>query len=114
MKVVPFLVLLLAPFLTQALEYKVEIDNKNVRVSKIKMLPGEKIGSHRDEYPRVVVGLQGGVFTRIESDGSLTKVAFPTGEAVFLPADPIGQLHSGENGKKELEIIVIELKTATS
>lgn len=114
MKHIRFLMLLLIPFASQALEYKIEFENDKVRTSKITMLPGEKIGLHRDEYPRIVVGLKGGTFTRTESDGSLTKVFFPTGEAIFLPADPVGQLHSGENGNKELEIIVVELKTANS
>ncbi len=75
------------------------------------MLPEEKIGLHRDEYPRIAIGLKGGLFTRIESDGSLTKIDFPTGGAIFLPADPVGQLHSGENGNQDLELILVELKS---
>ena len=114
MKIIYFLILSLIPFASQALEYKVEFENAEVRVSKIKMLPGEKVGPHRDECSRIVIGLKGGTYTRIEADGSFTKVSFPPGEAIFLPADPVGQLHSGENGDKELEIIVVELKTAGS
>ncbi|NNM43254.1 MAG: hypothetical protein HKM07_02805 [Chlamydiae bacterium] len=106
-----FLTLLSIPLFAHTLEYTIQCENDQVRVSKMKLLPGEQIGLHRDEYPRVVVGLKGGHFTRIEEDGSSRDIVFPTGEAIYLEADPVGQLHSGENGTEELEIIIVELKT---
>jgi hypothetical protein len=43
----------------------------------------EEIGLHRDAYPQVVIGLQGGIITRLEANGSTVHVNFPTGRAVF-------------------------------
>jgi quercetin dioxygenase-like cupin family protein len=111
MKFAFFSTLLSLPLFAQALEYHIQCENDQVRVSKLKLLPGEKIGLHRDEYPRIVVGLKGGAFTHIEEDGSSKEILFPTGEAIFFEADPTGQLHRGENGTEELEIIVVELKS---
>ena len=111
MKYILYCVCLL-PFAAQALEYKIQHENEQVRVSKIILEPGEKVGLHRDEYPRTVIGLKGGTFKRIEEDGSTKDVIFPTGEAVFLEADPVGQKHSGVNTSADfLELIVIEYKT---
>ncbi len=103
--------LLLAPFLSQALEYAIEFENDSVRTSRMKLDPEEEIGLHRDANPRIVIGIKGGAFTRFEADGSKTIVHFPTNGAIFLPADPIDQQHKGKNGNQELEILVIELKT---
>lgn len=104
-------ILAVLPLICQAMEYSPLCENAEVRVSKIKLQPEEKVGLHRDEYPRVVVGIKGGVVTRLEQDGSTQDVVFPTGEAIFLEADPVGQQHSAVNGTEELEIIVVELKT---
>jgi quercetin dioxygenase-like cupin family protein len=92
------------------MEYRLQHENETIRVARIALEPGEKVGLHRDEYPRVIVGLKGGTLTRIEADGSMTELTFPAGESVFLEADPIGEMHSAVNGSSELEIIVVELK----
>lgn len=110
MKWIYFLTVLSIPMITQSLEYELQYENETVRVSKIGMKADEKAGLHRDEYPRVIIALKGGSITRIEEDGSSKEILFPTGEAVFLEADPMGQLHLGENGKTDLEVIVVELK----
>jgi hypothetical protein len=111
MKFLLLLTTLVAPLATQALEYTIQTDNEVVRIAKIVLAPGDEVGLHRDEYPRVVFGVKGGTFTRIEEDGSLTKVNFPTGEAIFLEADPVDQQHRGVNKSgKTIEIIVAEFK----
>ncbi len=96
------------------MEYCIQCENDQFRVSKIALDSGEEVGLHRDEYPRVVIGLKGGSYTRIEKDGSTKAIRFPTGEAVYLDADPIDQLHTGKNSDEPLEIIVVELKTKKS
>jgi len=112
MKLHVFLIALSIPFFAQSLEYEIQTENEQVRVSKIKLSAGEEVGLHRDELPRVVIALKGGIIKRLEEDGSINEVQFPTGEAVFLEADPIGQMHRGVNSSdSEIEIFVIELKT---
>lgn len=112
MKSFLFMICLL-PFTAQALDYKLLNENEHTRVSKIKLMPGEEVGLHRDDLPRTVIGLKGGIIKRIEEDGSTKEIVFPTGEAVFLEADPIGEQHKGVNISAEpLEIIVIEYKKA--
>ncbi len=112
MKKVYFLAALALPFLAQSLEFEILTENDQIRVSKIKVFPGEEVGWHRDENPRVVIGLKGGTVTRIEEDGSKNDVYFPEGKAIFLDADPIGQMHRGINAsKREIEIIVVEVKS---
>jgi quercetin dioxygenase-like cupin family protein len=105
-----FLALFFIPFFAQALEYNIQYENEQVRVSKIKLAATEKIGLHRDEYPRLIITLKGGTYTRIEEDGTSQNIVFSTGETIFLDADPIGHLHKGENGSQELEMIVVEFK----
>ncbi len=102
------------PLLSEAMEYDIQFENDAIRISKIKMLPEEKVGLHRDENLRVVYGIKGGVITRTEQDGSTREVHFPTGEATLLDADPVGELHTGANGPEELEVIVVEFKTKAS
>lgn len=111
MKFIWALAALALPLLSEAMEYEIQFENDAVRVSKIKMLPEEKVGLHRDENMRVIYGIKGGVITRTELDGSTSEILFPTGEAVFLEADPVGELHTGANGPEELEVIVVEFKT---
>lgn len=106
-----------ACFLTtgiQALEYQLQFENDQVCAAKAKILPHEEIGLHRDVYPQVVVALQGGTISRLEADGRTVDVEFPTGTAVFRPADPENQLHSSVNrSENPVELMIIQLKTPT-
>jgi quercetin dioxygenase-like cupin family protein len=93
------------------LEYEIQLENDEVSVARAKILPHEEIGLHRDAYPQVVVALQGGIITRLESDGTTNDVAFPTGKAVYRPIDPPDQLHkSVNNSDSPVELIIIQLK----
>lgn len=95
----------------QALEYEIQLENESVSIARMKVMPHEEIGLHRDAYPQVVVALQGGVITRLEADGSTTDVNFPTGRAVFREIDPPDQLHkSVNNSPNPVELITIQLK----
>jgi len=94
-----------------SLEYAQQIDNDQVTVSRVKILPKEEIDLHRDEYPQVVIALEGGKITRLESDGSTVDVEFPTQVPVFREADPVDQLHKSVNRtSKPIELIIIQLK----
>lgn len=98
-----------------ALEYEVQLDNEQVCVARVKIMPQEEVGLHRDAYPQVVVALQGGVITRLEANGTTTDVKFPTGVAVARGIDPPDELHkSVNNGSEAVELIVIQLKTKLS
>lgn len=96
----------------QAVDYEVQLENDFVHVACAKIMPQEEIGLHRDAIPQVVIALQGGVITRLEADGSITEVNFPTGQAVFRGIDPPDQFHkSVNNTSTPIELIIIQLKS---
>lgn len=95
----------------QSLEYKILHENDSVSIAQAKIMPYEEIGLHRDAYPQIVVALQGGVITRLEADGSMVEVNFPTGQAVSRDIDPPDQLHKSINkSANPVELIIIQLK----
>lgn len=102
-------------FEMQALEYEQQFENDQICIAKAKILPHEEIGLHRDVYPQVVIALKGGTITRLEADGRVTDVKFPTGTAVFREADdPENGLHRSVNNSSEsVELIIIQLKNST-
>lgn len=103
--------LMCCAFGLQGLEYEPQLENDYVSVARVKIFPHEEIGLHRDASPQVVIALQGGTITRLESNGQEVDVAFPTGAAVFRNPDPEGELHRSVNNSSEpVEIIVIQLK----
>lgn len=101
-------------FEMQALEYEQQFENDQICIAKVKISPHEEIGLHRDVYPQVVVALTGGTITRLEADGRITDVEFPTGTAVFREADSENELHRTVNNSSEsVELIIIQLKNST-
>ncbi len=93
------------------MEYEVQFENSKVVIAKVKILPHEEIGLHRDDFNEVIVAQKGGTITRQEPDGRLVEIHFPAGEAVFRPIDPPNELHKSFNNSSEpLELIVIRLK----
>jgi hypothetical protein len=107
-----FLSLLCLIFLNaQAMEYELQFENDQISIAKAKIEPYEEIGSHRDAYHQVVIALKGGTITRLEADGRITDVHFPTGVAVVREADPQDELHKSINNSSEpVELIMIQLK----
>ena len=100
------------PFTAQAVDVEKQFENEQIRVLKVAVHPGEEIGLHRDEYRRAVIGLQGGVISRISEDGHVNEIVFPTHGTVFLEADPEGELHRAVNNtEKTIEVIVVQLKS---
>lgn len=97
----------------QAFEYEPQFENDQVAVAKVTIFAHEEIGLHRDPYPEVVIALKGGTITRLEADGSITEVKFPTNAPVFREADPEDEFHkSVNNSSEEIELIVIQLKNS--
>lgn len=94
------------------MEYQVLFENEKVCVSRVKLMAGEEVGLHRDEYPAVVIALQGGVITRLEADGTMTDVEFPKNVPVYRSTDPVGELHRSVNKSDEpIELIITHIKT---
>ena len=111
MKKVLFILVGMFSLSLTAMEAEVQFNNDEMCIVKVKMLPHEEIGEHRDDYPQIVIGLKGGTITRIEHDGSETDVEFPTGVAVIRQADPLGEMHCAVNrSSEEVEVLVIQLK----
>ncbi len=97
----------------QALEYEPQFENDQISVAKAKIQPHEEIGLHRDAYPQVVIALKGGIITRLEADGRVIEVHFPTGVAVIREADPQDELHKSVNNSSEsVELVIIQLKNS--
>jgi quercetin dioxygenase-like cupin family protein len=93
-------------------EYKVEVDNEEFSIVKVVIFPHEEVGDHRDDYPKIVIAIQGGVLTRLAPDGEERDIAFPTGVAVYRPVDPPGEMHRVVNRSDEtIELLLIRLKT---
>lgn len=94
-----------------ALEYEIQFENEQVCVSRVLIEPKEEIGLHRDSMPQVVVGLKGGIITRLESDGREIDVEFPTGKAVYRAIDPEDNLHRSVNKSDDpVEMIIVQIK----
>ncbi|MBA2307394.1 hypothetical protein H0W26_04645 [Candidatus Dependentiae bacterium] len=92
------------------MDYEKQLENDTVCVSYLKLMPHEEIGEHYDVYPHVVIALQGGVVTRLEADGSRVLVEFPTGKAVFRPAETPAKMHRTINASnEEIVLIVVQL-----
>lgn len=111
MKKLFFALLSLYAIEAHCLEYKILHENDSVSVSQVKIMPYEEIGLHRDSYPQIVIALQGGIITRLETDGSKEEVNFPTGQAVSREVDPVDKLHkSVNNSPNPIELLIIQLK----
>lgn len=96
----------------QSMEREIQFENQQIKVAKVKVLPYEEIGLHRDALPRIIVPLQGGTITRLETDGTTNEVTYTTGTAVYREADPAEMLHRSVNKSSEpIELIVIQFKT---
>lgn len=112
----PFLILACL-ILTQvyALEYEIQFENDQVCVARVMIDPQEEIGLHRDAMPQIVFGVRGGVITRLESNGQEIDVEFPTGKAVYRPADPEDEYHKSVNRSDiPVEIIIVQIKQGTT
>jgi hypothetical protein len=100
-------------FQVQALEYTQIFENDQICIAKAKIAPYEEVGLHRDVYPSVVVALNGGMITRLEADGRVVDVNFPTGVAVLREADPANEFHRSVNRSGDpIELMIVQLKNS--
>lgn len=111
-----FFLALLVTFTLQAEDIKtttriLQFENEQVKVWKTIIMPDQPLKMHRHDCDRVVVGLDGGVLTKIESTGEQSDLIFETGVAYWLTQDPIDTLHADLNETgKPIVVMVIELK----
>ena len=87
--------------------YKVEFENANVRILRVKVGPGEKSAMHR--HPNAVAIFQtGGRVKFTFPDGKTEERDITAGSTLWTPAIT----HQPENiGSSEFEVILVELKT---
>jgi len=113
MKKILSVLLCFLSFEMQALEYNIQFENEQISIVKAKISPYEETSPYSDIYPQVVIALKGGTITRLEADGRVTEVIFPTGTAVFLKVDTEKEPHRSINNSSEpVELILIELKNS--
>lgn len=88
--------------------YKVEFENANVRVLRVKIGPGEKSIMHR--HPNAVAIFQSNGRSKFTfPDGKTEERDIVAGQAIWTPATT----HQPENiGSDAFEVILVELKTS--
>lgn len=90
-----------------------QFENDEVKVWKSVVLPNAPLPLHRHEHPRVLVVLAGGTMKIVDQAGASESHDWKSGQALWLPANPPGTLHSDVNaGDKPIEVMVVELKKA--
>ena len=90
-----------------------QFENEYVRVWKTVIMPHQPLKMHRHDCSRVVVGLKGGILTKIEESGERSPLVFETGKGYWLTEDPPEMLHADINESDEpIEVMVIEVKAA--
>lgn len=88
-----------------------QFENEQVKVWKTIIPPNQALTMHRHDRARVVIGLKGGVLTKITEFGDVSDLVFETGKAYWLSEDPPGELHGDLNETGEVvEVMVIEMK----
>ena len=93
------------------MEYVKQFENEYICVSYVKIMPNEEVGLHYDIYPQKVKSLHGGVITRLEADGTVTKVCFPAGEWIYRPSESADKMHKSVNATSEpVELVIVQLK----
>lgn len=88
-----------------------QFENETVKVWKTVIMPNQPLNMHRHDRDRVVVGLKGGVLTKVEDTGESSLLTFETGKAYWYTQDAPGTLHADLNLTDEpIEVMVIEVK----
>lgn len=111
MKLYISLICILLTSICYSFDYEVRFENENVRIEWAYVYPYEEIELHRDDYQHLVIAVQGGTITRIEEDGTIELVDFPTGMLVVRQIDPPGQYHRSYNDSPNpVELTIIQIK----
>ena len=90
---------------------ELQFENEHVKVWKTIIMPHQPLKMHRHDCSRIIVGLKGGVLTKIEETGETSPLIFETGKAYWFTPDPVGTLHGDINESDEpIEVMAIEIK----
>src|ERR1700722_3642922 len=85
-----------------------QFENEYVRVWKTVIMPHQPLKMHRHDCARVVVGLKGGILTKIEETGEISEIVVETGKAYWFNEDPPHTLHGDLNESDEpIEVMLI-------
>ena len=89
-----------------------QFENEHVRVWKSVIMPNQPLTVHRHDHGRTIVALRGGTLDVVDGSGRTVKqLAWESGKAYWLDADPAGQQHGDLNrGSTPIEVIVIEMR----
>jgi hypothetical protein len=89
-----------------------QFENDQVVVWKSIVMPKQPLTLHRHDHGRVLVALTNGRLRVVDKDGKvLDTYNLRAGRAMWLGADPPGQLHADVNdGSRPVEVIVVQLK----
>jgi hypothetical protein len=89
-----------------------QFENDHVRVWKSIILPNQPLSVHRHDHGRTIVALKGGTLDVVDATGrTIRKIAWETGKAYWLDADPPGEQHGDLNrGPEPIEVIVVEMR----
>jgi Ni/Co efflux regulator RcnB len=89
-----------------------QFENNHVRVWKSIILPNQPLTLHRHDHGRTIVVLKGGTLDVVDAKGQTMKqLAWETGKAYWLDADPPKQEHGDLNrGKDTIEVMVVEMR----
>ena len=92
-----------------------QFENEQLRVWKSIVMPGQPLALHRHEHGRALVSLNGGELQVIDGKKKvLDTYKLTAGKAIWLGADPPGQMHADVNpGKTPVEVIVVQLQQDT-
>lgn len=90
---------------------EVQLENDDLKISKMTLPPEKETKMHRDDLYRVLVTLKGGKVQITDNSGSQTSFTMETGKSYYLPPDAPGAMHATENKSNEpIELMVIEFK----
>ncbi|MDP1834790.1 MAG: hypothetical protein Q8K75_02565 [Chlamydiales bacterium] len=87
-----------------------QFENDSVKVWKTIIYPNSPLKFHRHDYPRVIVGLVGGVLTRIEESGEVSYLNIETGKAYWYEADEPGLHWDMNESDAPIEVMLIEVR----
>lgn len=92
-----------------------QFENDQMKAWKTVVMPGAPLALHRHEHGRALVALNDGVLKVKDKNGkTLDTYNLKAGKAMWLGADPPGQMHVDVNdGTKPVEVIVVQLKQDT-
>ena len=89
-----------------------QFENSYVQAWKSIVMPNQPLTYHRHDHGRALVALTDGKLEVVDKNQKvLDTYTLVRGKAMWLSADPPGQMHADVNaGTKPIEVIVVQLK----